>query len=361
MDFLTDSFRPESAKYDILSNTQSVITLEPFEPNLGQTMGNTLRRILLSSVPGCAIHSCSINGVLHEYSTKEGLQEDILILLLNLKKVAVNISTQSISNATLSLRVNDPTCKEHEGYECKMDYVGPITAGDIHCPAGTEILNKDLVLGHITSRDVPFIMTLEVNRGRGFDRADLRAHREHEIEDKGEQTINPLRIDATYSPVINVAYHVEKIENYNGRDDLERLIINLETNGTVTPQNALMRAATVFHEQLESFVNIHVVSQPDLEEVVEPQVDPKLLKSVDELDLTVRSANCLKAEGIKYIGDLVKKTEVELLKTPNLGKKSLTEIKDLLASEGLSLGMRLENWPPAELQVEEEIKPISKL
>lgn len=347
MDFVTDYFRPQEANIEVLSKTQSIIKLEPFEPEFGLTLGNALRRILLSSMPGCAIHSCEIDGVVHEYSTKEGLQEDILILLLNLKKVAVSIVNQTVSDSVLELRVNDESCLSTTGRECKMDYVGPITAGDIICPEGTEILNPDLVICHITSR-VPFIMKLHVNRGRGFDRAAMRSHQENE-----ERFVGRLMVDATYSPVVNVAYSIEKISQLNDRDDLERLVINLETDGTISPSDALKCAATIFHEQLDSFIDIHSVAELEAPIVEEPKIDPKLMKPVEDLELTVRSANCLKAEGIKYIGDLVQKTEVELLKTPNLGKKSLTEIKDVLAREGLSLGMRLECWPPAELQIED--------
>src|SRR5574344_1331291 len=204
-----------------------------------------------------------------------------------------------------------------------------------------------LVICHITSR-VPFIMKLHVNRGRGFDRAAMRSHQENE-----ERFVGRLMVDATYSPVVNVAYSIEKISQLNDRDDLERLVINLETDGTISPSDALKCAATIFHEQLDSFIDIHSVAELEAPIVEEPKIDPKLMKPVEDLELTVRSANCLKAEGIKYIGDLVQKTEVELLKTPNLGKKSLTEIKDVLAREGLSLGMRLECWPPAELQIED--------
>ena len=368
MDFLKDSFRPQEAKFDILSNTQSVITLEPFEPNFAQTLGSTLRRILLSSIPGCAIYSCEINDVLHEYSSKEGLQEDILIFLLNLKKVAVNISTQSIDSAELYININNPVTEDAPivNTKAKTDYVGPVTAGDIYCPAGVEILNPELVLCHVTSRDKPLTVKLHVNRGRGYDRADLRVH--HEVIDangnahgKVENHLARLLVDATYSPVVNVAFHVEKIADFQGRSDLERLVINLETDGTVTPSNALMCAATCFHEQLEAFIDIHAVSEPVVAEEVAPKIDPKLLKPVEELELTVRSANCLKAEGIRYIGDLVQRTEVELLKTPNLGKKSLSEIKDVLAQEGLVLGMRLENWPPVELNAPEVPYTNSKL
>lgn len=343
MEFIKDTLRPQDAKIEVISPTHSIITLEPFEHSFGLTLGNALRRIMLSSMPGCAIHAVEIEGVDHEYSTKEGLQEDILILLLNLKKVAVAIQNKTSDSAVLTLRINDSKNDSKYGYKCKSDYTGPVTAGEINCPFGTEILNKDLVICNVTSRDIPLEITLHVNRGRGFDRADLRHY-----SDAEDRTMGRLLVDATYSPVVNVSYKVSET-SYEGRNDLEKLVINLETDGTISPEDALKCSATIFHEQLDSFIEIHSSNEQEVDVVEEPKVDPKLLKPVEELELTVRSANCLKAEGIKYIGDLVQRTEVELLKTPNLGKKSLTEIKDLLASQGLSLGMRLENWPPVEL------------
>ncbi len=345
MDFVTDIFKPQEAKIEHISDTQSKIVLEPFEPNFGLTLGNALRRILLSSMPGSAIYSCEINNVDHEYTTKEGLQEDILILLLNLKKIAVSIDSSFKDKVDLTLRVNDPDGNSDEAPNAKTDYIGPITAGDIYCPAGVTIHNKDLVICHITSRDVPFVMKLHVDKGRGFVRGDLRPHTEGD-----ERFIGRLMVDATYSPVQNVAYKIEKSDAVPGRDDLERLVINMTTDGTITPEEALKESATIFYEQLNTFIDIQSESETITNEIEEPKVDPKLLKTVEDLELTVRSANCLKAEGIRYIGDLVQRTEVELLKTPNLGKKSLTEIKDVLAKEGLTLGMRLENWPPVEIQ-----------
>ena len=352
MDFVTDIFRPETASVKVISKTNSLITLEPFEPDFGLTLGNVLRRIMLSSMPGCAIYACEINGVEHEYSTKEGLQEDILILLLNLKKVAVSILNESKNEVELNIRINDTTCKEELGRDCKMNYVGPVTAGDIICPEGTEILNPDLVLCHVTSY-APLKIKLYVNRGRGFDRATLRNHTD------ADRLMGRLMVDATYSPVVNVAYKVEKLPETNGRDDLEKLIINLETDGTISAEDALKHASSIVHEQLNSFIEIQSFDDVEEPKVEEPQIDPKLLKPVEELELTVRSANCLKAEGIKYIGDLVQKTEVELLKTPNLGKKSLTEIKDILAREGLCLGMRLEGWAPNKPEdTQDQVAPI---
>ncbi|MBQ3775828.1 MAG: DNA-directed RNA polymerase subunit alpha [Ruminobacter sp.] len=345
MNFSTDTFRPQQANIEKISQTQSIIRLEPFEQNFGLTLGNALRRILLSSMPGCAINAVKIKGVDHEYTTKEGLQEDILVLLLNLKKIAVEIENTTMNEAVLSLHVNDPETSSEDNHNYKSDYVGPITAGDIYCPTGVKILNPELVICHITHRSVPFIMEVYVDRGRGFDRADLRSS--NHAEDHRDHGEGRLLVDATYSPVKNVAYRIEPYENNEGRA-LESLVISLETDGTITPEDALKHAATIFHEQLDAFINISSFSEPVVEEDNEPKINPQLLKPVEELELTVRSANCLKAEGIKLIGDLVQRTEVELLRTPNLGKKSLSEIKDVLSREGLSLGMRIENWPEAE-------------
>ena len=277
---VTEFLKPRLVDIEQVSSTHAKVTLEPLERGFGHTLGNALRRILLSSMPGCAVTEVEIDGVLHEYSTKEGVQEDILEILLNLKGLAVRVQ------------------------------------------------GKDEVI--------------KVQRGRGYVPASTRIHSEED-----ERPIGRLLVDACYSPVERIAYNVEaaRVEQ---RTDLDKLVIEMETNGTIDPEEAIRRAATILAEQLEAFVDLRDVRQPEVKEE-KPEFDPILLRPVDDLELTVRSANCLKAEAIHYIGDLVQRTEVELLKTPNLGKKSLTEIKDVLASRGLSLGMRLENWPPASI------------
>ena len=218
----------------------------------------------------------------------------------------------------------------------------PVTAGDITHGDDVEIVNPEHIICHLTGNDAEISMRLRVQRGRGYVPASARAHTEDD-----ERPIGRLLLDAAYSPVVRIAYNVEaaRVEQ---RTDLDKLIIDMETNGTLDPEEAIRRAATIMAEQLEAFVDLRDVSEPE-EKEDKPEFDPILLRPVDDLELTVRSANCLKAEAIHYIGDLVQRTEVELLKTPNLGKKSLTEIKDVLASRGLSLGMRLENWPPASI------------
>jgi DNA-directed RNA polymerase subunit alpha len=273
-------------------------------------------------MPGCAVTEVEIQGVLHEYTTIEGVQEDVLEILLNLKDLA--ISLHSKDHATLTLSKSGP---------------GPVLASDITLDHDVEIANPDHVIAHITG-NAELSMMLNVTRGRGYQPA---ATREDANEDR---PIGNLQLDASYSPVRRVAYDVEaaRVEQ---RTDLDRLVIDLETNGTIEPEEAIRRAATILREQLSVFVDLEGEPEaPIAMEKKEPPIDPILLRPVDDLELTVRSANCLKAENIYLIGDLIQRTEVELLKTPNLGKKSLTEIKDVLATRGLSLGMRLENWPP---------------
>jgi DNA-directed RNA polymerase subunit alpha len=219
-----------------------------------------------------------------------------------------------------------------------------VTAGDIELTHGIELANPDLVIAHLTDKG-ELNMTLKVERGRGYEPATARDSAAGE-----DRPIGHLQLDASYSPIRRVAYAVEaaRVEQ---RTDLDRLVIDIETNGTIDPEEAIRRSATILQDQLSAFVKLDEGVTAEAEhERAEPTVDPILLRPVDDLELTVRSANCLKAENIFLIGDLIQRTEVELLKTPNLGKKSLTEIKDVLATRGLSLGMRLENWPPENLE-----------
>ncbi|WP_237060451.1 DNA-directed RNA polymerase subunit alpha [Microbulbifer sediminum] len=309
------------------------VVLEPLERGFGHTLGNALRRILLSSMPGCAVTEVEIDGVEHEYSAIEGVQEDVIEILLNLKDVAVIMHGKD--QAVLSLSKKGP---------------GAVTAGDIQADHDIEIVNPEHVIANITG-DVELSLRLTVARGRGYQPADAR----HEDEEE-TRAIGRLQLDASYSPVRRVSYAVESAR-VEQRTDLDKLVLDLETNGTLDPEEAIRRAATILQQQLAVFVDLEGPdeSQPKQDE---PEVDPVLLRPVDDLELTVRSANCLKAENIYYIGDLIQRTEVELLKTPNLGKKSLTEIKDVLASRGLSLGMRLENWPPASLKGDSKLSPL---
>ncbi|OPL44934.1 DNA-directed RNA polymerase subunit alpha [Salmonella enterica] len=318
---VTEFLKPRLVDIEQVSSTHAKVTLEPLERGFGHTLGNALRRILLSSMPGCAVTEVEIDGVLHEYSTKEGVQEDILEILLNLKGLAVRV--QGKDEVILTLNKSG---------------IGPVTAADITHDGDVEIVKPQHVICHLTDENASISMRIKVQRGRGYVPASTRID---------ERPIGRLLVDACYSPVERIAYNVEaaRVEQ---RTDLDKLVIEMETNGTIDPEEAIRRAATILAEQLEAFVDLRDVRQPEVKEE-KPEFDPILLRPVDDLELTVRSANCLKAEAIHYIGDLVQRTEVELLKTPNLGKKSLTEIKDVLASRGLSLGMRLENWPPASI------------
>lgn len=320
-DFLT----PKNIDVTELGPTRAKVVLEPLERGFGHTLGNALRRILLSSMPGCAITEVEIDGVQHEYSAIEGVQEDVIEILLNIKEIAVVMHGKE--NSVLTLNKRGP---------------GPVTAGDIKLDHDVEIKNPQLVIANITT-DVELNMRLTVTRGRGYQPADARMR-----DDEETRAIGRLQLDASYSPVKRLAYTVESAR-VEQRTNLDKLVLDLETNGTIDPEEAIRRAATILQQQLAVFVDLEGEKEAEPEKK-EDQIDPILLRPVDDLELTVRSANCLKAENIYYIGDLIQRTEVELLKTPNLGKKSLTEIKDILASRGLSLGMRLENWPPASLK-----------
>ncbi len=316
---------PRSINVEKLSSTRYKIVLEPFERGYGHTLGNTLRRILLSSMVGCAVIEAQIEGVLHEYSTIEGVQEDVIDILLNLKGIAFQMDEE----------------RDQVSLNLIKSGAGPITAGDIALDHGITVVNPEHVIAHITG-DIQFNMTLTVAKGRGYQTVDMRRHPDE------EKAIGSLQLDSAFSPVRKVSYEVENAR-VEQRTDLDKLILDVETDGTIDPEEAIRRAATILQLQLQAFVDLE---SPELQQVHEVQsdIDPMFLQPVDDLELTVRSANCLKAENIYFIGDLVQRMEVELLKTPNLGKKSLNEIKDVLAGRGLSLGMRLENWPPASLE-----------
>jgi DNA-directed RNA polymerase subunit alpha len=321
---VTEFLKPRLVGVQAQSDQQARVVLEPLERGFGHTLGNALRRILLSSMPGCAVVEAEIEGVLHEYTAIEGVQEDVVDILLNLKQLAIRMHARD--EATLTLAKKGP---------------GVITAADIQLDHDVEIVNPALVIAHLNSAG-SLNMKLKIKRGRGYQPANQRLQFEEE-----SRPIGRLLLDASFSPVRRVTYTVESAR-VEQRTDLDKLIIDIETNGTLDPEEAIRRAATILSEQLVAFVDLR--GRDAGQAGGEARFDPVLLKPVEELELTVRSANCLKAENINYIGDLVLKTEVELLKTPNLGKKSLTEIKDVLAQHGLTLGMKIENWPPASLK-----------
>ncbi len=303
-----------------LSPSHAKVVMEPFERGYGHTLGNALRRILLSSMPGYAPTEVKIANVLHEYSTVEGVQEDVVDLLLNLKGIVLRLHNHS--EAVLHLKKTGP---------------GVVTAGDIEEMHDVEILNPEHIIAHLTAGG-NLDMQIKVEQGRGYVPA---THRNSDMESRA---VGGIMLDASFSPVRRVSYAVEaaRVEQ---RTDLDKLVMDIETNGAIEPEEAVRMAAQVLMEQLAIFSDLQGTPVSN-EPTRSPQVDPTLLQPVDDLELTVRSANCLKAENIFYIGDLIQRTETELLKTPNLGRKSLNEIKEVLASKGLTLGMKLENWPP---------------
>jgi DNA-directed RNA polymerase subunit alpha len=306
-----------------VSPLHAKITMEPFERGYGHTLGNALRRILLSSMPGFAPTEVQISGVVHEYSALDGVQEDVVDILLNLKGIVLKLHNRS--EAVLVLK------KKGEG---------TVTAGDIEASHDVEIINPDHVIAHLTAGG-KLDMQIKVELGRGYVPGTVR-----QSGNEG-RTIGSILLDASFSPVRRVSYAVESAR-VEQRTDLDKLVMDIETNGVVDPEEAIRYAAKVLVEQLSVFADLKGTPLP-VEQPKLPQVDPVLLRPVDDLELTVRSANCLKAENIYYIGDLIQRTETELLKTPNLGRKSLNEIKEVLASRGLTLGMKLESWPPANL------------
>jgi len=324
---------PRTINVQSYSETHAKVALEPLERGFGHTLGNALRRILLSSIEGSAIVEVQIENVVHEYSTLEGVQEDVLEILLNLKGVALIMHANDEQTITLS-----------------KSGAGVVTAGDIETGHDVEIVNPDHVIANVNSDGVLNI-TMKVIKGRGYQPSNARNKLDAE-----SNTIGSLQLDASFSPIRRVSYNVENARVAQSTD-LDKLIIDLQTNGTVDPEEAIRTAATILQAQLSSFVNLQSM-EDEVAEEEEADIDPILLRPVDELELTVRSANCLKAENIYYIGDLIQRTEVELLRTTNLGKKSLTEFKDVLASHGLSLGIQLENWPPASIREKEEAAAI---
>ncbi|MEQ1637130.1 MAG: DNA-directed RNA polymerase subunit alpha [Methylococcales bacterium] len=325
-DIISGLLKPRLVEVISESPNHSRIVIEPLERGFGHSLGNALRRVLLSSIPGCAVTEVEIQGVQHEYTTIDGVQEDVIDILLNLKQLAVMLHSKDEVELTLS-----------------KNGAGIVTAADIILSHDVDILNPELVIANLTQAG-DLNMKIKVRRGRGYEPANQRKLNTENVK------IGTLLLDASFSPVERVSYHVESTR-VDQRTDLDKLIIELVTNGTIDPENTIKLAANILHDQLSVFVDFEKVKDVVVEEsFVEAEMfDPVLLRPVDDLELTVRSANCLKAENIFYIGDLIQRTEFELLKTPNLGKKSLTEIKDILALKGLSLGMRLENWQPESL------------
>ena len=313
--------RPKITKVVHIDDYHASIVMEPFERGYGHTLGNALRRVLLASMPGSAPTEVLIDGVVHEYSALNGIQEDVVTLLLNLKNTVFKL--HNCDSAIVSLQKNG---------------AGIVYAGDIQASHGVEIVNPEYVLAHLAQGGA-LDMKIKIERGRGYVPASIR------YINSENRPIGCLVLDASYSPVKRVSYSVgsARVEQ---RTDLDKLVINLETNGAITPEEAVRQAAKILVEQFSVFVSLED-AQPLLEMPAGAvEIAPIFVRPVEDLELTVRSENCLKAENLHYIGDLVQKTEAELLKTPNLGRKSLNEIKEILSTHGLTLGMKLENWAP---------------
>lgn len=321
----SELLKPRRVEVENISSTLAKVTIEPLNRGFGHTLGNALRRVLLSSMSGCAVTEVEIDNVLHEYTTIEGVYEDVTDILLNLKSLALSMHARD--DAVLSLSKSGP---------------GEVRASDIKLDHDVELANPDQLIARLTKAG-ELVMNITVERGRGY-----RPVVAGDPDDEVGQRIGQLKLDASFSPIKRVSYDVQSAR-VEQQTDLDKLIMEVETNGAIDPEEAIKEAARILRNQLSIFVDLEA---EEVEEASiassEPEIEPALLRPVDDLELTVRSANCLKAESIHYIGDLIQRTEIELLKTPNLGKKSLTEIKDVLASRGLSLGMKLENWPPSD-------------
>jgi DNA-directed RNA polymerase subunit alpha len=322
----TNLLKPKIISVEALAANQAKVVMEPFERGYGHTLGNALRRVLLSSMVGFAPTEVAIGGVVHEYSTLDGVQEDVVNLLLNLKGVVFKL--QSRDEVTINLRKEGP---------------GVVCAKDIDLPHDVEIINPEHVIAHLSAGG-KLDMQIKVEKGRGYVPGNMRQY-----QDEATKLIGRIVLDASFSPVSRVSYAVESAR-VEQRTDLDRLVMTIETNGVISPEESIRQAASILVDQLVVFAALESSQVTgDLAPSRSAMVDPLLTRPVDDLELTVRSANCLKAENIYYIGDLIQRTENELLKTPNLGRKSLNEIKDVLAARGLSLGMKLDSWPPATI------------
>ncbi len=302
----------------------ATVVAEPLERGFGLTLGNALRRVLLSSLQGAAVNAVQIDGVLHEFSSIAGVREDVTDVILNIKEIAIRM--QSDGPKRMVVRKQGP---------------GVVTAGDIQTVGDIEILNPELVLCTL-DEGAEIRMEFTVNTGKGYVPADRNRPE--------DAPIGLIPVDSLYSPVKKVSYRVE-----NTREgqvlDYDKLTLTVETNGAIRPEDAIAYAARILQDQLAIFVTFEEPAKAATEErVPELAFNPALLKKVDELELSVRSANCLKNDNIVYIGDLIQKTEAEMLRTPNFGRKSLNEIKEVLAQMGLHLGMEVQNWPPENIE-----------
>ena len=321
--------KPRNIQVEATGAYSAKVNLEPFERGYGHTLGNALRRVLLSSMTGYAATEVQIAGALHEYSTLDGVQEDVVDILLNVKGIVFKLHSRDEITLTL-----------------KKSGEGVVTAADIEGSHEVEIVNPNHVIAHLAGGELD--MQIKIEKGRGYVPGNVRA-----FADDHSKKIGHIMLDASFSPIRRVSYAVESAR-VEQRTDLDKVVMHIDTNGVISPEEAVRQSAAILIEQLSVFAALQNTEDPadvQTQRVNAPQFDPILLRPVDELELTVRSANCLKAEAIQYIGDLVRRSEQDLLKTPNLGRKSLSEIKEVLAARGLTLGMKLENWPPAGLEV----------
>jgi DNA-directed RNA polymerase subunit alpha len=307
------------------ANTKAKLTVEPLERGFGVTLGNALRRVLLSSLQGAAVTSVHIDGVVHEFSSMEGVREDVVDIVLNIKQLALRMHAEGPKR--MMLRAEGP---------------GPVTASQIDAPADIEILNGDHVICTL-DEGAKIRMEFTVQNGKGYVPAEFNRPE--------DAPIGLIAVDALYSPVKKVAYKVEPTRQGQSLD-YDKLSLEVETNGAVTPVDAVAYAARILQDQLQLFITFEEPKAAVEASEAGPDLgfNPALLKKVDELELSVRSANCLKNDNIVYIGDLIQKTEGEMLRTPNFGRKSLNEIKEVLASMGLSLGMDVPAWPPENIE-----------
>ncbi|MDB5506628.1 MAG: DNA-directed polymerase alpha subunit [Devosia sp.] len=302
---------------------QASVVAEPLERGYGLTLGNSLRRVLLSSLQGAAVTAVQIDGVLHEFSSVPGVREDITDMVLNIKEVAIKMSGEGSKRLTLT-----------------KQGPGAVTAGDIRVTGDMEVLNPELVICHLDD-GAEINIEFTVSNGKGYVPADRNR--------PDDAPIGYIPIDALFSPVKRVSYKVEATREGQVLD-YDKLTMTVETNGSISPEDAVAYAARILQDQLTVFVNFEEpTKEKALDAIPELAFNPALLKKVDELELSVRSANCLKNDNIVYIGDLIQKTEAEMLRTPNFGRKSLNEIKEVLAQMGLHLGMDVPNWPPENI------------
>jgi len=297
------------------------IIVEPLERGYGTTIGNSLRRMLLSSLPGTAVTTVIFDGVSHEYDTIKGVREDVMDIILTLKELEIHMESDDPANLVLDVKGSSI-----------------VTAADIQCPAGVLILNPELILAHLNDDGILKIEA-KIEKGRGYDAAA-----EREVE---ERAVGSLLVDASFSPIRRVSTRVETAR-VGQRTDYDKLIMEIETNGSLSPQEAINQAAAIMEQQLAVFVDFSAVFQDEVVEEVDNGLEDLLVQPIEHLDLSVRSMNCLKSDDVFLVGDLVQRNEQEMLRTPNFGRKSLNEIKEVLENMGLELGMELANWPPQD-------------